>query len=36
MDDPERHAKAARAVAEEYLDSDAVLGRLLEIVGVAP
>jgi hypothetical protein len=36
VDDPERHAKAARALAEEYLDSDAVLGRMLEIVGVSP
>jgi hypothetical protein len=36
MDDPERHVKAARAVAEEFLDSDVVLGRILEIVGVAP
>jgi hypothetical protein len=32
--DPERHAAAARAIAEEYLDSDRVLGRLLETVGV--
>jgi hypothetical protein len=28
-----RHADAARALAEEYLDSDVVLGRLLERVG---
>jgi hypothetical protein len=28
--DPDRHAKAARAVAEEYFESDLVLGRLLE------
>jgi len=32
--DPERHAAAARAIAEEHLDSDRVLGRLLEAVGV--
>jgi hypothetical protein len=32
--DPERHAGAARAIAEEHLDSDRVLGRLLEAVGV--
>ena len=31
-----RHAKAARAVAEAYFDSDLVLGRLMEDVGVAP
>ncbi len=28
--EPKRHAKAARAVAEEYFDSDKVLGRLIE------
>ena len=28
-----RHAKAARRIAEEQLDSDVVLGRLLEEVG---
>lgn len=33
--DPGRHAGAARAIAEEHLDSDRVLGRLLEAVGVA-
>lgn len=32
--DPQRHAGAARAIAEEHLDSDRVLGRLLEAVGV--
>ena len=32
--DPARHAAAARAIAEEHLDSDRVLGRLLEAVGV--
>lgn len=36
VDDPERHAKAARALAEEHLDSDVVLGRMLEIAGVSP
>ena len=30
--DPERHAAAARRIAEEYLDSDLVLGRFLEEV----
>ncbi len=28
--DPDRHAKAARAIAEEYFDSDKVLTRLIE------
>jgi hypothetical protein len=28
--DPERHAKAARLIAEAYFDSDIVLGRLVE------
>ncbi len=36
MEDPERHRKAARALAEEQLDSNVVLGKLLEHVGVAP
>jgi hypothetical protein len=36
MEDPERHRKAARALAEEHLDSDLVLGKMLEYVGVAP
>ena len=30
-----RHARAARAIAEEYFDSDKVLSRLLEKLGVA-
>jgi hypothetical protein len=34
--DYENHCRAARALAEEYFDSDKVLGRLLEEVGVAP
>ncbi len=33
--DLRRHARAARALAEEYLDSDRVLTRLLERVGAA-
>jgi hypothetical protein len=28
--DPDRHAKAARLIAEEYFDSEKVLGRLIE------
>jgi len=32
--DPIAHAQAARALAERHLDSDRVLGRLLEAVGV--
>jgi hypothetical protein len=32
--DYERHSFAARAIAEEYFDSDKVLGRMLEKVGV--
>jgi hypothetical protein len=32
----EHHCRAARAVAEEYFDSDKVLGRLLDDVGIAP
>ena len=32
---PDRHARAARALAEEYFDSDKVLGRLLQKLGVA-
>jgi hypothetical protein len=31
-----KHCRAARALAEEYFDSDKVLGRLVEEVGVAP
>lgn len=34
VSDYERHSRAARAIAEEYFDSDKVLGRLLEEVGV--
>jgi hypothetical protein len=34
--DYERHCRAARALAEEYFDSDKVLGRFVEEVGVAP
>jgi hypothetical protein len=30
VSDPDRHAKAARAIAEEYLDSDKVLTRLID------
>lgn len=30
-----RHARAARALAEEYFDSDRVLGRLLDRIGTA-
>jgi glycosyltransferase involved in cell wall biosynthesis len=32
--DYDRHARAARAVAEEYFDSDRVLERLLNVLGV--
>jgi hypothetical protein len=32
---PERHARAARGLAEEYFDSDKVLGRLLQKLGMA-
>src|SRR5262249_5071020 len=32
---PLQHARAARALAEEYFDSDKVLGRLLQRLGVA-
>ncbi len=34
--DYERHAKAARAIAEEYFDSDRVLSQMLERMGVSP
>jgi hypothetical protein len=34
--DYEKHSCAARAIAEEYFDSDRVLGELLEQIGVAP
>jgi hypothetical protein len=30
------HCRAARALAEEYFDSDKVLGRLIDEVGIAP
>ena len=30
------HARAARALAEEYFDSDRVLARFLDQAGVAP
>jgi hypothetical protein len=32
---PERHARAARAIAEEYFGSDKVLGQLLRNLGAA-
>jgi hypothetical protein len=32
----EKHCRAARALAEEYFDSDRVLGRFVEEAGVAP
>jgi hypothetical protein len=34
--DYERHRRAARALAEAYFDSNTVLGRLVEEIGVAP
>lgn len=34
--DYERHSEAARALAEHYFDSDAILTRFLEDAGVAP
>ncbi len=34
--DYEKHCLAARALAEEYFDSDKVLGRLIEEVDIAP
>jgi hypothetical protein len=34
--DYDKHCRAARALAEEFFDSDKVLGRLLAEVGVAP
>jgi hypothetical protein len=34
--DYEQHCRAARAIAEEYFDSDRVLGRFLDEVGIAP
>jgi hypothetical protein len=32
--EPLRHARAARAIAEEYFRAEVVLGRLLEAVGL--
>lgn len=34
--DYDKHCRAARTLAEEYFDSDKVLGRLVEEVGVSP
>jgi hypothetical protein len=34
--DYEHHSRAARAVAEEFFDSDRVLGRLVEQAGITP
>jgi hypothetical protein len=34
MDDPNRHALAARAIAEDYLDTPKVLGRFLAELGL--
>jgi hypothetical protein len=34
--DYDKHCQSARALAEEYFDSDKVLGRLVEEIGVAP
>jgi hypothetical protein len=34
--DYEEHCRAARSLAEEYFDSDKVLGRFIEEVGLAP
>ena len=36
VSDYQRHSQAARALAEEYFDSDRVLGRLVEQTAVAP
>jgi hypothetical protein len=36
MQDYDRHCRAARALAEDYFDSDKVLGRLLDETGVRP
>jgi hypothetical protein len=33
--DPERHQRAARAIAREYFDSDEIVGQLLDEAGVA-
>jgi hypothetical protein len=34
--DYDRHCRAARSLAEAYFDSDRVLERLIEQVGIAP
>jgi hypothetical protein len=34
--DYENHCRAARALAEEYFDSDKVLSKLVEEIGIAP
>ena len=34
--DYDKHCRSARALAEEYFDSQKVLGRLIEEVGIAP
>jgi hypothetical protein len=34
--DYETHCRAARAIAEQFFDSDRVLGRLMQEIGVAP
>ena len=34
--DYESHSQAARKIAEQYFDSDKVLERLMEVIGVAP
>ena len=34
--DYEKHSRAARLIAEEFFDSDKVLGKMLEEIGVAP
>jgi hypothetical protein len=34
--DHDRHARGARAIAEQHFDSDIVLGRFLEDAGVGP
>lgn len=34
--DYERHCQASRRLAEEYFDSDRVLGRLLTELGISP
>ncbi len=36
VSDYQRHSQAARALAEDYFDSDRVLGRLIEQTAVAP